>query len=137
MPQTKHQRAASGQVSAWLAHNERNIAWLADKAEVDPGTVGDFLNGSRWPKVRTQGRLEKALGWPAGTIHQIAQGAQVSPPMDLPSDTVGGSAQDADVEEETLLYRRPDGLTDQEWERVKLESREFIEWQIEKASRER
>jgi hypothetical protein len=131
--QTQDQRRASLAVSAWLAHNERNAAWLVRQTEADPGTIGDFLNGNRWPKFRTQGRIEKALGWPAGTMTEIADGGDVP---DHQAGDVGGATQDAETEDE-LLYRRPEGLSDEEWERVKEESRGFIEWQIEKAARER
>lgn len=132
MAQTQHQRRASHAVAAWLAHHERNISWLVRQTEIDPGTIGDFLNGNRWPKFKTQGRIEKALGWPAGTLTSVADGAEAPDP----ESSVGGDAQDAPQEDE-LLYRRPEGLSDDEWERVKTESREYIEWQIEKASRER
>lgn len=131
--QTKGQRRASRAVSAWLAHEERNAAWLVRQTGADPGTIGDFLNGNRWPKFATQGRIEKALGWTSGTLTAVADGDD--PPE--PGATVSGPAQDADQEVSDLLYRRPDGLSDAEWEQVKEETRGFIEWQIEKASRER
>jgi transcriptional regulator with XRE-family HTH domain len=52
--------------------------------------------------------------------------------------SVGAAVQDAeDEEDKLLLYRRPEGLSDQEWERIKQESRGFIEWQIERAAHER
>jgi hypothetical protein len=134
--QTQDQRRASRAVGTWLAHHERNAAWLVRQTEADPGTIGDFLNGNRWPKYKTQGRIEKALGWPAGTLMDIADGGE-PPEVDAePAQGVGGDTQDAETEDE-LLYRRPEGLTDAEWERVKEESRGFIEWQIEKAARER
>lgn len=132
MAQTQDQRRASRAVTAWLAHHERNTAWLVRQTEADPGTIGDFLNGNRWPKFKTQGRIEKALGWPAGTMTAISDGAE-PPNLDT---AVGGDTQDAETEDE-LLYRRPEGLSDAEWERVKRESRGFIEWQIERAARER
>lgn len=75
MPQTPHQRKASDRVAAWLAHHEKGRAWLIDQTGLDPGTVGDFLNAARWPKVSSQGKIEKALGWPAGSICQIGHGA--------------------------------------------------------------
>ena len=46
---------------------------------------------------------------------------------------VGGPSKDAD----SLLYRRPDGVSDQEWERIRDQSRDYIEWLIDKAARER
>lgn len=137
MAQNSHQRRASDLVGKWLAHNELNNTWLAETAKVDPGTVGDFLAGERWPKIGTQGKIEKALGWPAGVIRQIGNGDDtIEPPMDRnrPAPTsVGPSTEDAD----TLLYRRPDGLTDKQWEDVKASHREHLEWLIDRATRER
>lgn len=46
---------------------------------------------------------------------------------------VGGGSQDVD----SLLYRRPEGVSDEEWARIKDTSRDYIEWLIEKAARER
>jgi hypothetical protein len=76
MPQTPNQAKASQAVAAWLAHNEKNPAWLVDQTGADPGTIGDFLNGLRWPKTGTQGKIEKALGWPPGCIRQIGNGSE-------------------------------------------------------------
>jgi hypothetical protein len=135
MPQTADQRRASDAVAAWLARRHRNPAWLVAVTKADPGTIADFLNGTRWPKLGTQGRIEDALGWPPGTIRQIGFGGDVPEDQD---ETVGASGEDAVHEEEdTLLYRRPEGLTDEEWEQVKRESRGFIEWQIQRAAQER
>lgn len=105
-----------------------NIQQLIDETGLDRSTLGDFLEGKRWPQSKTLGAVEKALEWPHGAIANVLEGGD--PPA------VGGDTQDAESENE-LLYRRPDGLSDAEWERVKQESREYIEWQIEKASRER
>ena len=95
MAQSKHERIASSKVAAWLAHNELNNKWLSTKAGIDLGTVGDFLNGQRWPKGPTQGKIEKALGWPAGSIHQMGQGETPTLSMEMPAtNTVGGGTQD-------------------------------------------
>lgn len=135
MAQTQAQRRASDAVAAWLARHHRNPAWLVTATKADPGTIGDFLNGTRWPKLGTQGRIEDAVGWPAGTIRQIGNGGDVP---DFPDESVGADDEHApDKEEDTLLYRRPEGLSDEEWERVKRESRGFIEWQIQRAAQER
>ncbi len=88
--QSSAQRRASDRVAAWLAHHEKNPAWLVDETKADPGTIGDFLNGSRWPKLGTQGKIERALGWSAGTIRQIGNGAD---PDDLGA-TVSAETQD-------------------------------------------
>lgn len=91
MPQNPNQRRASDAVAAWLAANYKNNTWLAEAAHADTGTIGDFLNGQRWPKVGTQGRIEDALGWPHGTIRQIGNGGDI--PESL-TRAVGGDAQD-------------------------------------------
>lgn len=77
MPQTESQRRASDAVAAWLAHHKKNPAWLVDKTGADPGTIGDFINHQRWPKIGTQGKIEDALGWPAGVIRQIGNGGDI------------------------------------------------------------
>lgn len=56
---------------------------FAEKAGIDPGTLGDFLDGARWAQPRTRTKIEKALGWPAGLIMDIADGVlqEVPPPV--------------------------------------------------------
>lgn len=88
MAQTESQRRASDAVAAWLAHRRRNPAWLVAATGADPGTIGDFLNGSRWPKLGTQGRIEAAIGWQPGTIRQIGNGGPV-PAIDTHDATTG------------------------------------------------
>lgn len=130
MDRTEGRKRARLAVHAELAARRWNNTQLAREASVDLATVRSFLDGSRWPKSPTQGGIEFALGWPPGTIAEVVEGAEPPP--------VGGLTQDADQQQEdTLLYRRPEGLTDEEWEQVKEESRGFIEWQIERAARER
>lgn len=133
MPQTAAQRRASQAVVAWLAHHQRNQAWLVRSAEADPGTIGDFLKGVRWPKYRTQGKIEQALGWEAGTIQSVADGAKPPPLAPRDEDGVGAVSEDDD----TLLYRRPPGLSDEEWTRLKTQTRDWIEWQLDRAAGER
>lgn len=96
MPQTPSQARASQLVASWLASNAKNPAWLVDVTGADPGTIGDFLNGKRWPKIGTQGKIEKALGWPAGSIRQIGNGATPDPSLvSTQPATVGAGPQDA------------------------------------------
>lgn len=107
-----------------------NNQQLMEAADLDRSTVSDFLEGKRWPQSRTLGAIERAVEWPVSTIAAMLEGG------DAP--VVGGDTEDADNgEEDALLYRRPEGLSDQEWERVKQESRGFIEWQINRAAQER
>lgn len=126
---TAAQGAVRIAVKAEMSHRGWNIKQLGDASGLDKSTVGDFLDGSRWPRIKTLGALERALDWPAGTITAMLEGAG--------APRVGGPSEDARQELDELLYRRPEGLTDEAWERVKEESRGFIEWQIERAARER
>jgi hypothetical protein len=129
MAQTLNQRRASDAIAAWLAGHLRNPAWLVEQTGVDPGTIGDFLNGVRWPKLSTQGKIEAAVGWEPGTIRRIGNGA------DVPAfgETVGADRHDGqESEEDALMFRRPDGLSDDDWKQIKRESRGFIEWQIQR-----
>src|SRR4051794_28388367 len=130
MAQTSNQQRAAHAVAAWMAHLEWNNTQLVAATGADPGTIGDFLNGKRWPKIGTQGKIERALGWPAGTLRAIASGG-VAPD---PAVTVGGQRQDRDPHDD-VRFRRPEGLTDLQWQKVKDEAQGFIEWQIEKAVR--
>lgn len=84
----RDQRAAAAAVEAAAGEKGWGIGELAAQADVDPGTVGDFLGGRRWPQIKTRGALERALGWPAGSIARIAHGD--------PPPVVGPATQDAE-----------------------------------------
>jgi len=43
----------------------------------DADTVRDFMEGARWPRTPTRNRLEKAVGWPTGSIDAIMRGERV------------------------------------------------------------
>src|SRR5690348_3721114 len=65
-------------------------ASLAREAGVDTGTVGDFLNGSRWPYAPTLAKLDRALGFEIGTLERMAEeepppgGGETLPPLTGP-----------------------------------------------------
>lgn len=88
------------------------------------------------PRSHTQKRIEAAANWEPGSALKVWEGGEPTPigtAETARTATVGGNADDAD----SLLYRRPDGLSDAEWGRLKNETREYLEWLIEKAARER
>lgn len=101
---------------------------------IDASSVTQWLRGRR-PSFQLATVVAEAFGVP--TVAALAAAGYELDIWEEPEGHVGGSAQDALREEDALLYRRPDGMSDEEWEQVKRESRGFIEWQIEKASRER
>lgn len=86
---------ARGRVRAALAEKGWNVADLAREAKIDPGTIGDFLNGTRWPQLATRQKIDRALGWWPGSIDFYARG-QV-PPSSADDENVGGADQDGGV----------------------------------------
>lgn len=53
-----------------------------------------------------------------------------------PPDSVSGGDDD-EASTDTLLYQRPQGLSDERWEEIRREGFDFIEYQIDRATRER
>lgn len=45
---------------------------LAAKASVNVKTIGNLESRGRWPTAATRARIETALGWPLGTMADIA-----------------------------------------------------------------
>ena len=105
MAQTQGQRRASDAVAAQLASWEWNNSRLVAATGVDSGTIGDFLNGKRWPKIGTQGKIEKAMGWPGGTLRQVAAG-QDPPPIS--QEPPGSSPPDPSTPERVDLSAASD-----------------------------
>ena len=69
------------------------------------------------------------FGWTPGTLAAIGEEL-----LDAPtSETVGAAPED----EDTLLFRRPEGLSDMEWAAMQRAMRGGWEWEIRKAARER
>lgn len=101
-----HEDAARSAVVAALAERGSTPTALAREAKLDPGTVNDFLNGDRWPRSSSLGKIERYLGWDAGTIENTARGypTNVRP---AEQDDVSGVLLDVDP---SMLT----GLTDQE-----------------------
>ncbi len=123
-------KAARLAVHAEIADRRWTNTDLARQAGADIATISDFLSGTRWPKSPTQGRIEQAIGWAPGTIAAIAAGMPIPP--------VGGRIKDVKPDDEfTLRFRRPPGLSDAEWERVKIESEGIVQWTLDRASQER
>lgn len=79
--------AARRAAQAEMAMRGWNYVDLRQAAGIDAGTVADFLSGDRWPKLRTQGRIEAAFDWPPGTLTAIADG---QPAPSRPNDPHSG-----------------------------------------------
>lgn len=101
-----------------------SIEQFAEGAQIDPGTLRDFINGIRQPQVRTIGAIEIGLGWEPGTIKAIARG-----------EIVGPRVEGAPTDE--LRYQRPPDMSDSDWERLKARALQTIEWELDRAAEER
>lgn len=55
-------------VKARMAELSMTNGELTQRAQLDPGTVKDFLDGVRKPIQRSQYKLDEALGWRPGGI---------------------------------------------------------------------
>jgi hypothetical protein len=104
-------------VTAELAARGWSPAKLAQEAGADPGTIGDFINGKRWIKIPTQGKIERALAWPAGSISSIEAG--VNP--------VSVSAGSQDEPEFEFLTRVREDLTPDEMDQLMKEATPYLE----------
>jgi transcriptional regulator with XRE-family HTH domain len=107
-------------VLAEMSARRWTLADLSRKAGIDRDTASDFLSGNRWPNNRTQGHIEEALEWPPGTLAAICDGAEPPPPADS----------------QAIHIRRPDGITDDQWDEIRRTAIEFLDFQIQRASRE-
>jgi hypothetical protein len=130
MPNNEGRTRARLAVAAELAHREWSTSRLARESGADPGTIGDFLGGKRWIKIPTQGKVERALGWRAGTIAAIESGQE--PPQI--GDSVGGDTEDPGIA--TIKARKPANMSDEDFKRLLNEYEEEIEWKLNRASRE-
>ncbi|WP_192809764.1 helix-turn-helix domain-containing protein [Actinomadura rudentiformis] len=62
---------------------------LAERARVDPKTVGSLESATRWPQKASREKIEQALDWDEGDLARIAEGGfPVSGP--LPDDDPEG-----------------------------------------------
>lgn len=127
--QSENQRRASRAVENWMAAKAITNAELIRSTRADKDTIGRFLAGDQWPRRTTLARIETALGWSVGTITDIAEGL-IPPPVAENVTPVG----DAWTE---LLTRRPPGVSEEQFDRIRAQAVEYIQWQIERVTRQR
>lgn len=123
-----HDNARRAAIAAQATKGWTN-AQLAKAAGTDPATIRDFLDGSRWPKPPTLAKLDEAFGWTPGTLAAIGEEL-----LDAPEPHNVGPDPD---DEDSLLFRRPEGLTDEQWRRLKERKRGDWKWEVLRAAEER
>lgn len=80
-------------INAEMATKAMTRAQFARAAGIDPGTLGDLLDGKRRPKAPTQGKIERYFTWPAGTIAEVMAGRGELPGSDRVSPVEDAFAQ--------------------------------------------
>lgn len=66
--------AVRSAIAGHLAASGLTQGAYAKDVGVDPGTLGDFLDGRRTANAPSQAKYERALGWKHGTIADIVAG---------------------------------------------------------------
>lgn len=89
------------------------------------------------PRGDTRRNIDAAAQWAPGSALTVWRGGEPTPRQDAtvraPAASVGPSSEDAD----TLLFKRPEGLSDEAWERLQAEHKDYWQWLLDRASRER
>lgn len=113
------------QMDAWNAGGPSNTTLT----QIENGRLESLTSA-------TARKLDKALRWKQGSAKAVWAGGAATPEKDMaPAIPPAGHASQRP--DDTLLYRRPDGLSDAEWERLKAETRDYLDYLIDKAARER
>lgn len=92
-------------------------------------TMTKILSGKDDISDKTLEKLEVALRLEPGSAATSLANDTDLVPM---SESVSPDTED----EDTLLYRRPDGVGVDEWRAIKARTRNLVEWEIEQALRE-
>jgi transcriptional regulator with XRE-family HTH domain len=78
---TENQRRAAAFVRHAAVAQKLGRGEIATAAGVDPGTVGDFLNGKRWPTLSNREAICAAVGVSADMVQAIADGVSGDTPL--------------------------------------------------------
>lgn len=126
---TTGRRQLAEAFNAWMSRNGYTQTDVAAMGGPSTTTQSKVVNTDDPISRQTMKQLDTVMGWPGGTAAGIVRGEA---PPDPGAEAVGAVVEDDDA----LLYARPDGLTDGEWQKIKTHAGEFVRWQIEQAMRE-
>lgn len=73
-----------------MAERRLEVAEVSRATKLDPGTITDFLAGSRWPRNASLARLDAFFDWEPGTLANLAARAEPTPPAGLVLDVDEG-----------------------------------------------
>lgn len=85
-----HDDRARAAVATELRRRGVTPRQLAIQGGLSVDTVNDFLNGVRWPRSGSLGKIEAYLGWPPGRLDRLGAG-------DDGDDTIGSGTARTDA----------------------------------------
>ena len=81
---------------------------------------------------QTLKQIDLVMGWPAGTSAGVLAGA--TPPRPGRQAAIVSAPSD---DQDTILYRRPEGMSEAQWERLRAENSRYWQWQLSQTDLER
>ena len=115
-------RAGYQDTKKWADHvgrSTRTLLGLERGEEVGTGTIT---------------AIEIALGWPPQWAYSVLNDPSIGPP---PARFVSPASDADSVTEDEFRYRRPEGMSEEQWARIRAATQGYIDAQIEQASQER
>lgn len=122
-------------------------AFTGEQKPLSGRTYADIENGRlgkrRQFSTDSLAFLEEYFGWYAGASRAILNGNFIDPITGAQVVVADGAqraeGRDGGVIEDgdTLLFKRPEGLSDEEWAILKTRGRDHWEWEISRAAQER
>lgn len=126
------------QLGEWVATARRvkgfvqTSAWVEAVGRTDRVLLG--LERGEETGDRTLELVARALDVPIATLYTILS----TTPIEVVEARAAQSSVASDSDDvDTLLFKRPEGLDDEAWERLRSDHEDYWQWLLDKASRER
>lgn len=129
-------KALAEAYGAWLDANGWTREQVAAMGGPSTSTTTTIRTSDDSLSRQTMIKIDTVMGWPPGTAGRVSRGLMEPPEPGgaAPGETVSAPSHDV---ESTLMYERPKGLTDAEWADLRRTTGEYIEWQLNRLSRDR
>lgn len=128
-------------VSARIAAGYKKPAAFAEVVDLTTRTLGDIERGELGKRKafsrETLAVIERAVGWPPGTWRRILDEPNFQPAADVALDI--GLDQllvpQPENEQDGLVIRRPEGMSDAAWEELRIDVEEYASISTQRALR--